>query len=120
MRVWDCGNPYLIFRKLKWGDDTDPVSFLNTRVNIFYAPSQIISLSTLSSHPYSRHLTCSGPTQTHYIKNQASNFILPFSLYLDYISCLTQIFLYHTTNFIFLSNASCTDIILPFSSVVYQ
>lgn len=50
MRMCGCGNLYLIFRKLKWRADHYPVSFLNTEENTFYAPSQFISLSILSSH----------------------------------------------------------------------
>lgn len=86
-------------------NDTCSVSFLNTKENISYAPSPLIPLSPpLSSHPYSCHLTSSSPTQTHYFNNQTSNAILPFSLALDYINCLTQVFLYH--NELFLSNGS--------------
>ena len=46
----------------------------------------------------------------HYFKKQASNFILPFSLALCYVSCLTHMFLYY--NQLFLSYGSCTDRIL--------
>lgn len=64
-----------------------PVSFSNTKENDFYVPSQHVFLSPpLPSHPYSYHLTSSGPTLTHYLKNQASNFILSFSPALGYIS----------------------------------
>lgn len=74
-----------------------PVSFSSTKENIFYVPSQhIFFLSPpLPSHPYSCHLTSSGPTLTHFFKNQASNSILSFSSALGYISYLTKMFLYH-------------------------
>lgn len=99
MRVYGCGNLYLIFRKLKWRDDHYPVSFLNTEENSFYAPSQFISLFYLLTPPFSYHLKCSSPTQIHCFRNQASNSILPFSPHLGYRSCLTQISLYHNQRY---------------------
>lgn len=75
--------------------------FLNAKENIFYEPSHLISLFLPSfSHPYPCYLRSSSPTQTHYFKKQASNFILPFSLALCYASCLTHIFLYYNQIFL--------------------
>lgn len=94
-----------------------PVSFSNTKENNFYVPSQHISLSSpLPSHPYSYHLTSSGPTLTGYFKSQASNSILSFSPALGYISYLTQMFLFHDQLYFYLKWIHFS----PFFSVVHQ